>query len=100
MNIETFVHNIQNITSEGIIEAFDKVLALYSLYNGVASEYDNIQISKTGENEAASFDIIFEDSHYAQVMHGCCDGLSIRLYNEIYTIASELDDATVHIILQ
>ncbi len=99
MNIETFMHNIQNITSEGIIEAFDKVLALYSLYNGVASEYDNIQISKT-ENEAASFDIIFDDSRYAQTMHDCCDGLSIRLYNEIYTIASELDDTTVHIILR
>lgn len=99
MNIETFMHNIQNITSEGIIEAFDKVLALYSLYNGVASEYDNIQISKT-EGEAASFDIIFEDSHYAQTMHDCCDGLSIRLYNEIYTITSGLDDTTVHIILR
>ena len=99
MNIETFMHNIQNITSEGIIEAFDKVLALYSLYNGVASEYDNIQISKT-ENEAASFDIIFDDSRYAQTMHDCFDGLSIRLYNEIYTIASELDDTTVHIILR
>lgn len=99
MNIETFVHNIQNLTSEGIIEAFDKVLALYSLYNGIASEYDNIQISKT-EDEAASFNIIFEDSHYAQVMHDCCNGLSIRLYNEIYTITSELDDSTVHIILR
>lgn len=101
MNIETFMHNIQNITSQDIIDAFDRIMALYNICNGVASEYDNIQISKTSLNETASFNIIFEDDHYAHVMHESCDGLSIKIYDILYRISSELlDNNTVHIILK
>lgn len=104
MNVETFMHNIQNLSSDDIIDAFDRLMALFELCNGVNSEYENIQIAKTycQDGTAASFDLIFNDYDDAKKLHLCCNGLSMKIFDILYRISCELDenDSIVHIVLK
>lgn len=104
MNVETFMHNIQNLSSDDIIDAFDRLMALFELCNGVNSEYENIQIAKTycQDETAASFDLIFNDYDDAKKLHLCGNGLSMKIFDILYRISCELDenDSIVHIVLK
>ena len=54
MDRETLIHGM-NITSDAIIEFFDKLMALCCLYNVFG--YDNVHIIK---NDDLSFDVQFD----------------------------------------
>lgn len=98
MNVETFMHSIENITSDDIINKFEDLMTLYSLYNGVCG-YDNVYISRTS-SELASFNIKFETEEQASKLHEECNGLPMTIYDISYHITTEQHQNTVHIILR
>ena len=97
MNRESFIHNIDNMTSTDIINAFDSVMALYNLCHSVCS-YDNVRICKT--SKVASFDLTFENEDNAKILHNQCNGLNIPIYDILYHIDSTLEKNVCHINLQ
>ena len=110
MNREEFVHNIDNIQDVDIISAFDNLMAMYCLCNGM-KRYGNISISDI--SKVASFDITFdnpvcdvtdiyaffnpEDAYRSSIAY---NNISIPIYGINYTVSCELNMNVLHIQLQ
>ena len=94
MTRELLINNIENITSDAIIEFFDKLMALCCLYNVFG--YDNVHITK---NDDLSFDLLFEDENAANMVYNRSNGLRITLYGIEYSIESCFVGCNVHILL-
>lgn len=96
MNRETLIHNIDNISSDVIINFFDQLMALCCLYQ--VWGYEDVHISR---NEDTSFDITFENNEAASIVHSRSDGMPITLYGTRYLIDSNYSGGCdVHISLQ
>lgn len=83
-----------NITSDAIIEFFDKLMALCCLYNVFG--YDNVHIVK---NDDQSFDMQFEEEDIAKIVCDKSNGLHLKLYGTNYSIESSFGGCNVHIVL-
>lgn len=94
MNRETLIHNMDNITSDAIIEFFDQLMALCCLYNVFG--YDNVHMTKNADQ---SFDLAFENEDAAKIVCERSNGLHIKLYGIEYSIESSFGGCTVHILL-
>lgn len=93
MDRETLIHSM-NITSDAIIEFFDKLMALCCLYNVFG--YDNVHIT---QNDDQSFDMQFEEEDIAKIVYDRSNGLHLKLYGINYSIESKFSGCNVHIIL-
>lgn len=94
MSRETIIHNIENITSDAIIEFFDQLMALCCLYDALGC--DKIYITM---NSDQSFDIILDSQESASTVYNRINGLHIKLYDIMYKIESSFDNNIVHILL-
>lgn len=97
MNREEFVHNIDNIQDVDIISAFDNLMAMYCLCNGM-KRYGNISISDI--SKVASFDITFDNLEDAYRSSIAYNNISIPIYGINYTVSCELDMNVLHMQLQ
>jgi hypothetical protein len=95
MTRETFIKNIDNITDEDIICAFDSLMSLYCLYNCVGV-YENIKITKS-ETELASFNIEFGNSESAKKVYDKCNGAHVKIYDTKYNVTCTCDNNSVYI---
>ena len=96
MTREEFLHRIDNITEDDLINAFYNYMALYNLYNGVCGS-DNIKISKS--SEPASFDLTFDRKNYAEQTYSTFNGACVKIYDINYNINCVLDDTLLHVSL-
>lgn len=94
MTRESLINNIENITSDAIIEFFDKLMALCCLYNVFG--YDSVHITK---NDDLTFDLLFDNEDIANTVCSRCNGLHITLYGIEYSIESSFVGCNVHILL-
>lgn len=97
MNREEFVHNIDNIQDVDIISAFDNLMAMYCLCNGM-KRYGNISISDI--SKVASFDITFDNPEDAYRSSIAYNNINIPIYGINYTVSCKLDMNVLHIQLQ
>lgn len=97
MNREDFVHSL-DVEGYDILDAFENLMTVYSVYSSIDNRYENMKISMTS-SELASFDLILDNVDQAKDISNKCSNLIVPLYNKKYNILSSSDNNIVHITL-
>lgn len=91
MTREDFMHRA-NMQVDDIKSAFEQMMALYCLYNGIGD--DNKFKIVYGDSET-SLNILLDTSEQAKEVLQIVNGLSLRLYDQLYLVCGEVRDNIV-----
>lgn len=91
MTREDFMHRA-NIPTDDIRSAFEEIMAVYCLYNGIGQD-NKFKISY-GKSET-SLNILMDSRERAIDVLNTYNGTSIRIYGQVYLVCGEVQDNIV-----